>query len=221
MYWRAAHTLSGVQIWTRKSCPRVKFRPPSGPKLRNRQVSTMICWFLPAPVQRVKHPLNTVIVAINERVIKDDRSGLAALREHDAHGEANRHRYLFLGTIRQPVKRLCPLAFDVGDGKTVATSDWRSGGWTRAERSTRGGEALPADFNSADEGQFVATVELVADSIGGVRFRINVENLIAGLWWQLGQKLVGSTIVRQCSLLRRSVGARAGNGTARGRGVLQ
>jgi len=135
----------------------------------------MICWFLPAPVQRVKHPLNTVIVAINERVIKDDRSGLAALREHDAHGEANRHRYLFLGTIRQPVKRLCPLAFDVGDGKTVATSDWRSGGWTRAERSTRGGEALPADFNSADEGQFVATVELVADSIGGVRSRINVE----------------------------------------------
>src|SRR5262245_12318294 len=58
------------------------------------------------------------------------RSGLTPLRGHGVHREVNRHRYLFLGTIRQPVKRLCPLAFDAGDYKTAATSDWRSGGGT-------------------------------------------------------------------------------------------
>jgi hypothetical protein len=44
----------------------------------------------------------------------------------------------------------------------------------------------------------IAEIDLIADSDKGVRLRLKTDSLISALWWQLAQKLSGSSMVRQC-----------------------
>ena len=60
------------------------------------------------------------------------------------------------------------------------------------------GVPLPADYDFGVLNQWIGQAELVADPLRGVHLRITTEVLIGGLWWQLGQKLSGGTIIRVC-----------------------
>jgi hypothetical protein len=72
------------------------------------------------PAERIEHPLNTVVIAINEGIIKNDRSGIPPFSEHGTHGKANKNGNLLLRTIGDPLERLGPLAFDTRDGKAIS-----------------------------------------------------------------------------------------------------
>jgi hypothetical protein len=59
-----------------------------------------------------------------------------------------------------------------------------------------GGLELPVDVREFN--RLIGTVDLVPDANRGVRLRITTDVLLAALWWQLGQKLSGTVIVREC-----------------------
>jgi hypothetical protein len=60
------------------------------------------------------------------------------------------------------------------------------------------GVTVSRDADLREFSQLIGTIDLVADKAKGVRLRISTDFLIAALWWQLGQKLSGNSIVREC-----------------------
>src|SRR5262249_32210255 len=63
----------------------------------------------------------------------------------------------------------------------------------------RTGERVPAiEIDDSWLSRMIADIDLVADSKKGLRFRIQTETLISAMWWQLGQKLSGNVIIREC-----------------------
>ncbi len=44
----------------------------------------------------------------------------------------------------------------------------------------------------------VGSIDLIADSVKGVRLRISADGLLGALWWQLGQKLSGNANFAEC-----------------------
>lgn len=46
--------------------------------------------------------------------------------------------------------------------------------------------------------RFVGTVDLVSDPVKGMRLRITTETFIGALWIQLGLKLSGAAVFREC-----------------------
>jgi hypothetical protein len=61
--------------------------------------------------------------------------------------------------------------------------------------------------------QFVGRVELIPDSVTGIKFRIITNTLISALWWQLARKLSGDAKIRECRHCKRWF--EAGVGTTR------
>jgi hypothetical protein len=89
--------------------------------------------------------------------------------------------------------------------------------WTRERAKASQDEAgipWPGGFNAEwfERIPLVATVELVADSEKGVRLKIEANDLIGGLWWQLGQKLSGGSNFRECRQCRQWFEAGPGTG---------
>src|SRR4051812_45954599 len=75
---------------------------------------------LAGPAQRVEHALDTIVVAIDQRIVQDDGSDLTALGQHRAHRETHENSNLLLRPVRQPLEQLGTLALDAGDSKPVA-----------------------------------------------------------------------------------------------------
>ena len=44
----------------------------------------------------------------------------------------------------------------------------------------------------------IGEIDLVADANKGLRLRLKTDSLKSALWWQLGQKLSGNAIIREC-----------------------
>jgi hypothetical protein len=67
-------------------------------------------------------------------------------------------------------------------------------------RKQKGSKAVAAFFRSHEEGfgKMVSHLNLVANPSTGVEFAVRPINLIHALKFQLGQSLIGSTIMRQC-----------------------
>jgi hypothetical protein len=61
-----------------------------------------------------------------------------------------------------------------------------------------GGQPLLADYDFGVLNQWIGQAELAADPARGVHLKIAANNLIGALWWQLGQKLAGSTNIQTC-----------------------
>jgi len=69
---------------------------------------------LACPAQCIEHSLDAFIVAVDERIIENDRGGCAAFHKHSAHGQANEHGNLLLRAVREAIERFGSFPLDAG-----------------------------------------------------------------------------------------------------------
>jgi hypothetical protein len=60
------------------------------------------------------------------------------------------------------------------------------------------GLPLPTESEMPDSFWLIGTIDLVPDSARGVRVRLTTDTLIGAMLWQLGLKLSGATVFREC-----------------------
>jgi hypothetical protein len=60
------------------------------------------------------------------------------------------------------------------------------------------GISPPGEIDDSQLSQMVASIDLVAHPVGGMRLRISPDGLLGALWWQLGQKLSGNANFAEC-----------------------
>src|SRR5262245_49574625 len=58
----------------------------------------------PGPAERVEHQVDAVVVAVDERIVEDDRHIATALRQKRAHGETHQHSDLLLRAAGEPLE---------------------------------------------------------------------------------------------------------------------
>jgi hypothetical protein len=79
------------------------------------------------------------------------------------------------------------------------------------------GETLNPNTDVGNLNRLIGSVDLVADRAKGVRIRITTDVFLAALWWQLGQKLSGNTVIRECrhcgALFEAGLGGRRADAT--------
>jgi hypothetical protein len=75
---------------------------------------------------------------------------------------------------------------------------------TKRKRDVKTYEALgvsPGEIEELDKSvlrEWVGAIDLVADPVKGLRFRISPNHFIGALWWQLGQNLAGDASFAAC-----------------------
>src|SRR5580704_8078247 len=81
----------------------------------------------PGPAERVEHQVDAVVVAIDERIVENDRHIASAFREQRPHGETHQHGDLFLRAAGESLEALRTRALYPGDRVAVAEFQLRTG----------------------------------------------------------------------------------------------
>ena len=109
---------------------------------------------LPGPAERVEHQVDAVVVAIDERVVEDDRHIAAALRQQRPHGETHKHGDLLLRAAGEPLEALRTRALHPGDREAVAELELRS-------------RKKIVEVRAQVPPHGIATLQLLRDTVGG------------------------------------------------------